>query len=41
VDRIAGSDARPVLKAAVEVFENEGDPMDADDAAAVARLDAK
>jgi len=30
----------PVLKAAVQVFEREGDPMDADDIAAAAQLDA-
>jgi len=30
----------PVLKAAVEVFEREGDPMDAYDIVAVAKLDA-
>lgn len=30
----------PVLKAAVEVFEREGDPMDADDIAVAAQLDA-
>jgi hypothetical protein len=30
----------PVLKAAVEVFEREGDPMGADDIAATAQLDA-
>lgn len=31
----------PVLKAAVEVFEQEGDPMDADDIAVIAKLDAE
>lgn len=31
----------PVLKAAVEVFEQEGDPMDADDIAVMAKLDAE
>jgi hypothetical protein len=31
----------PVLKAAVEVFERDGDPMEAGDIAAIAKLDAE
>ena len=30
-----------VLKAAVKVFEQEGDPMDADDIAVIAKVDAE